>query len=46
VLELSSQGLTQQEIASKLMVSQKTVSNDFTWLRKAAMDFEEKTKNM
>lgn len=28
VLELSSQGLTQQEIANKLLISQKTVSND------------------
>jgi len=32
VLELSAQGLTQEEIAKKLVaVSQKTVSNDLAW---------------
>ena len=39
VLELSSQGLTQQEIANRLLISQKTVSNDLTWLKKDAVEF-------
>lgn len=39
VLELSAQGLTQQEIASKLLMSQKTVLNDLTFLRKDAVLF-------
>jgi orotate phosphoribosyltransferase-like protein len=34
VLELSSQGLMQHEIASKLSCSQKTISNDLTFLKK------------
>jgi DNA-binding transcriptional regulator LsrR (DeoR family) len=39
VLELSAQGLTQQEIANKLLMSQKTVSNDLTYLKKDAVAF-------
>ncbi len=40
VLELSAQGLTQEEIAKKLVaVSQKTISNDLTWWRKESMDY-------
>ena len=39
VLELSAQGLTQQEIANKLMMSQKTVSNDLRFLKKDAVEF-------
>jgi transcriptional antiterminator len=38
VLELSAQGLTQQEIARKLLVSQKTVSNDINWLKNDAIE--------
>jgi hypothetical protein len=38
VLELSAQGLTQEEIAKKLVaVSQKTVSNDLAWWRKESI---------
>ena len=38
VLELSAQGLTQEEIATKLVaVSQKTVSNDLSWWRKESI---------
>ena len=40
VLELSAQGLTQEEIAKKLVaVSQKTVSNDLVWWRKESMAY-------
>lgn len=45
VLELYSQGLTQQEIAKKIAdcgiagISQRTVSNDIAWLRKDAIKF-------
>lgn len=39
VLELSSQGLSQQEIANKLLMSQKTVSNDLTYLKKESVVF-------
>ena len=40
VLELSAQGLTQEEIAKKLVaVSQKTVSNDLAWWRKESMAY-------
>jgi Homeodomain-like domain len=40
VLELSAQGLTQQEIAKKLVaVSQKTVSNDLAWWRKESIAY-------
>ena len=44
MLELSSQGLTQHEIASKLMISQKTISN-FYQLRKEAWKQFHDTKN-
>ena len=44
VLELSSQGLTQQEIAGKLLISQKTVSNDLAWLKKDAVEFAKKSR--
>jgi DNA-binding transcriptional regulator LsrR (DeoR family) len=44
VLELSSQGLTQQEIANRLLMSQKTVSNDLTWLKKDAVEFIKKNR--
>jgi predicted transcriptional regulator len=44
VLELSSEGLTQQEIASKLLISQKTVSNDLAWLKKDAIEFLKKNR--
>ena len=44
VLELSAQGLTQQEIASKLLMSQKTVSNDLTFLKKDAVEYLHKSK--
>jgi hypothetical protein len=38
VLELSAQGLTQEEITKKLVaVSQKTVSNDLAWWRKESI---------
>jgi hypothetical protein len=40
VLELSAQGLTQEEIAKKLVaVSQKTVSNDLAWCRKESTSY-------
>lgn len=40
VLELSAQGLTQEEIAKKLVaVSQKTVSNDLAWWRKESIAY-------
>ena len=39
VLELSAQGLTQQEIANKLLMSQKTVSNDLRFLKQDAVEF-------
>jgi len=40
LLELSSEGLTQQEISGKLLNSQKTVlSNDLVWLKKDAIEF-------
>ena len=40
VLELSAQGLTQEEIAKKLVaVSQKTVSNDLAWWRKESISY-------
>ena len=40
VLELSAQGLTQEEIAKKLVaVTQKTVSNDLAWWRKESMAY-------
>jgi transcriptional regulator len=39
VLELSAQGLSQQEIANKLVMSQKTISNDLTFLKKDAVAF-------
>jgi len=40
VLELSSQGLTQEEISKKLVaVSQKTVSNDLAWWRKESIAY-------
>ena len=40
VLELSAQGLTQEEIAKKLVaVSQKTISNDLAWWRKESIDY-------
>jgi predicted transcriptional regulator len=44
VLELSSEGLTQQEIASKLLISQKTVSNDLAWLKKDSIEFLKKNR--
>jgi hypothetical protein len=44
VFELSSQGLTQQEIASKSLISQKTVSNDLAFLRKEAIEFVKKNR--
>jgi DNA-binding transcriptional regulator LsrR (DeoR family) len=44
VLELSSQGLTQQEIANRLLISQKTVSNDLTWLKQDAIEFVKKNR--
>ena len=40
MLELSAQGLTQEEIAKKLIaVSQKTVSNDLAWWRKESIAY-------
>ncbi len=40
VLNLSAQGLTQEEIAKKLVtVSQKTVSNDLVWWRKESVSY-------
>jgi hypothetical protein len=40
VLELSAQGLTQEEIAKKLVaVSQKTISNDLAWWRKESIAY-------
>ena len=40
VLELSAQGLTQEEISMKLVaVSQKTVSNDLAWWRKESIAY-------
>ncbi len=44
VLELSSEGLTQQEIASKLLISQKSPSNDLAWLKKDAIEFLKKNR--
>jgi predicted transcriptional regulator len=44
VLELSSQGLTQQDIANRLLISQKTVSNDLTWLKQDAVEFIKKNR--
>ena len=44
VLELSSQGLSQQEIANKLLMSQKTVSNDLTFLKKDAVVFVQQNR--
>jgi len=39
VLEMAATGLSQQDISAKLMISQKTVSNDVAWLRKDAIEF-------
>jgi len=39
VLERAATGLSQQDISAKLMISQKTVSNDVAWLRKDAIEF-------
>jgi hypothetical protein len=40
VLDLAAQGLTQEEIAKKLVaVSQKTVSNDLAWWRKESIAY-------
>ena len=44
VLELSAQGHNQQEIANKLVISQKTVSNDLAWLREDAVEFVRKNR--
>jgi DNA-binding transcriptional regulator LsrR (DeoR family) len=44
VLELSAQGLSQQEIANKLLMSQKTVSNDLTFLKKDAVVFVQQNR--
>jgi transcriptional regulator with XRE-family HTH domain len=38
VLELTSKGLTQQEIADRLKYSQQTISNDIIYLRKEARE--------
>jgi transcriptional regulator len=38
VLELTSKGLTQQEIADRLKYSQQTISNDIIYLRKKARE--------
>lgn len=46
VLELSAQGLTQQEIAGKLLISQKTVSNDLTGLKKDAIEFVKRNREL
>ena len=48
VLELSSQGLTQQEIAERLGpfdISQRTVSRDLEWLRQDAVQFVKKNRD-
>jgi len=40
VLELSAQGLTQEEISKRLVaISQKTVSNDLAWWRKESVSY-------
>lgn len=45
VLELSSQGLTQQEIAERLVtVSQRTVCNDLIWWKNESIDFVKRNK--
>jgi DNA-binding transcriptional regulator LsrR (DeoR family) len=44
VLELSAQGLTQQEIANRLIISQKTVSNDLVFLKKDAILFVQQNR--
>jgi DNA-binding transcriptional regulator LsrR (DeoR family) len=47
VLELSSQGLTQQEIADRLgpfHISQRTVSRDLEWLREDAVEYVKKNR--
>jgi transcriptional regulator len=44
VLEFSAQGLTQQEIARELMVSQETVSNDIISLKKVAVEFVKRNR--
>jgi len=43
-LKLLAKGLTQQEIADKLLVSQKTVSNDLRWLNKGATEFVKRNR--
>src|SRR5215212_6319539 len=47
VLELASQGLTQQEISDKLKVfhiTQRTVGRDLEWLRKDAVEYVKKNR--
>jgi DNA-binding CsgD family transcriptional regulator len=44
VLTLSAQNLTQHEIAKKLVISQKTVSNDLEWLRRDSVQYVKQNK--
>ena len=44
VLELCARGLTQQEIASKMNCSQKTISNDIVFLKGDADGISNKTE--
>lgn len=45
VLELSSKGLTQQEIAVQLKYTQQTISNDLKYLQKKAIESFEYCNN-
>ena len=44
VLELSAQGLSQQEIATKLLMSRRTISNDLDFLRKESAVFVQQNR--
>jgi DNA-binding NarL/FixJ family response regulator len=46
VLELSSKGLTQQEIAVQLKYTQQTISNDLKYLQKKELNYRVRWKKV